>query len=149
MERTTDNIALVRQGYAAFSRGDMTALAELLHPDVEWFVGGSNALSGTYVGRDATFTYFGRLLSLTEGTASVEVLELTEPVPGTVLAMVRVHAESRGQVFDEDAVQQIELRDGLAVSCRTFLQNGHLYDALIGPAVILLDERERAEAAAR
>jgi hypothetical protein len=144
----TDNIALVRQGYAAFSRGDMTALAELLDPDVEWFVGGTNALSGSYSGRDATFSYFGRLLSLTSGTATVDVIELTEPVPGTVLAMVHLHAEANGKVFDEDGVQQIEIRDGLAVRCRTFLQNGHLYDELIGPAVIRLDaeDRERAQA---
>ena len=144
MVESTDNIALVRQGYAAFSRGDMTALAELLHPEVEWFVGGENALSGRYSGRDATFAYFGRLLSLTDGTASVDVVELTEPIPGVVLAMVHVHAEVQGHVFDEDGVQQIELKDGLAVSCRTFLQNWHRYDQVIGPAVIRLDEEERA-----
>jgi hypothetical protein len=146
MAQNNDNIALTRQGYAAFSRGDMTALAELLHPDVEWFVGGDNALSGTYTGRDATFSYFGRLLGLTNGTASVEVVELTEPVPDTVLAMVHLHAEANGRTFDEDGVQQIEIKDGMAVSCRTFLQNGHLYDELIGPAVIQLSAQERTRA---
>lgn len=146
MAQTHDNISLARQGYAAFARGDMTALAELLDPDVEWFVGGNNALSGTYQGRDATFAYFGRLLSMTGGTAVVDVLELTEPVPGTVLAMAHLHAEANGKVFDEDCVQQIEVRDGLAVRCRTFLQNGHLWDDLIGPAVIQLDEEQRAHA---
>jgi uncharacterized protein len=144
-----ESIHLVRQGYDAFSRGDMTALAEVLHPDVEWFVGGDNALTGGYSGRDATFSYFGRLFARTNGTATVEVLELTEPYPGTVLAMVHLHAEANGHVFDEDGVQQIEVKDGLVVSCRTFLQNGHLYDDLIGRAVIELDREDRARALVR
>lgn len=143
MAQSIDNIAVVRQGYAAFARGDMTALAELLAPDVEWVVGGANALAGTYTGHDETFTYFGRVLGLTKGTATVDVIELSEPAPGTVLALVHLHAEANGRVFDEDGVQQIDIKDGLASGCRTFLQNGHLYDAVIGPAVITLREEKQ------
>jgi hypothetical protein len=143
MSGNDDNLSLTQQGYDAFARGDMTALAELLAPDVQWFVGGENALSGRYSGRDATFEYFGKLLRLTGGSITVEVLALTEPMPDTVIALVRVHAEGNGMEFDEDAVQQIEFRHGLATACRSFLQNGQVFDALVGPAVITLNEQER------
>ena len=146
MAQTTDNIALAQKGYDAFARADMTTLAELLAPDVQWFVGGDNALTGTYSGRDATFDYLGRLLGLTQGTASVQVHTLAEPMPGIVVAMVRLHAEVNGKTFDEDAIQQLEIRDGQCVSCRTFLQNGHLLDSVLGPAIITLTEQGRVAA---
>lgn len=137
----TDNVARARQGYAAFAAGDMTTLAELLAPDVEWVVGGENALTGTYRGRDATFDFFGRLLGATEGTFVVALQTIAEPEPGMVLALVRVTAEVRGTTYDEDAVQRLDLADGQVVRCRTFSENSRAFDALVGPKVIALSEQ--------
>ena len=38
----------MRQGFAAFSTGDLDALRELFSPDIVWHSGGDNALTGDY-----------------------------------------------------------------------------------------------------
>lgn len=141
-----DNLSRARTGYAAFSCGDMTTLAEVLAPDVEWVVGGDNALTGTYDGREAAFEFFGRILSLTGGTFVVALQALAEPEPGMVLALVRVTAEANGRSYDEDALQRLDMADGQVVRCRTFSENTRLFDELVGPRVIALTEPGRATA---
>ena len=49
------HIELFRRTYAAFTTGDMDALAEVFAEDVVWHTPGRNPLSGDYEGRDATF----------------------------------------------------------------------------------------------
>jgi hypothetical protein len=142
-------LARTRQGYEAFATGDMTALAELLAPDVRWVVGGDSALTGTYRGREATFEFLGRLLAATDGTFVATLRTLAEPQPGLVLALVRVTAQARGIDLDEDAVQLLEVADGLVLSCRTFTEDSRRFDALIGPAVITLPGTRRATARTR
>jgi len=144
-----DNIARARQGYAAFAAGDMTTLAEILSPDVEWFVGGENVLTGAYRGRDATFGFFGRLLSITEGTFTVSLRTLAEPEPGLVLALVRLRGQAGTVTYDEAAVQQVEVHNGLVTSCRTYTENSLRFDALVGPRVITLPDTEKAQAGSR
>jgi uncharacterized protein len=49
-----ENVANLRRGYEAFSRGDMPAVADLVTPDVEW--GATDAfpgIEGVYRGSDA------------------------------------------------------------------------------------------------
>ena len=135
MESNTDRM---RRAYAAFSAGDLAALSELMAPDCTWEVAGRNRLSGTYAGRDAVFGYFGQLLEATGGTFAVELGSIAEIAPDTVLVTCRVSATVEGTHHAEDIVQRIALRDGQAVSCRTFVEDTYAWDALIGPAVITL-----------
>ncbi|MCL6498960.1 MAG: nuclear transport factor 2 family protein [Firmicutes bacterium] len=57
------NIALVKEGYAAFGRGDIPALLELLAEDVEFFLHypENPTLGGRYRGRAAVAQFFQRL----------------------------------------------------------------------------------------
>ncbi len=50
MSTTDDNEEIVRKGYAAFSAGDLDALAEVMSPDVVHLAPGSNQTSGEYPG---------------------------------------------------------------------------------------------------
>jgi uncharacterized protein len=67
------NVALVREGYAAFSSGDMDTLNRLFAENIVWHEGGRGPLAGDYKGRDQVFGLFGKLMELTGGTVSVEV----------------------------------------------------------------------------
>ena len=138
------NTQRTARAYAAFSAGDLQTLTELLHPDCVWIVGGDNRLTGTYHGRDATFDYFGKLLEATGGTLALSVLTINEVVPDTVLVTAHATAKANGRVFDEEIVQQLHLRNGQCVACRTFVENGHLWDALVGSAQIVLPTQQRA-----
>ena len=132
------NTEIVARGYDAFSAMDLPTLTEVLSPDCVWIVGGRNKLSATYHGRDATLDYFGKLLSATAGAFRISVLTVTEVVPDTVLVSAHLTAAGNGRTFDEEVVQELRLRNRQVVSCRTFLQNGHLFDELIGSAQIVL-----------
>ena len=130
---------------AAFSAGDLRTLGELLSPDCVWIVGGHNRLSGTYHGREATFDYLGKVIDATDGTFELTVLTITEIVPDTVIVTAHVTARVGDRGFDEEIVQQLHLRNGQAVACRTFAENGHRWDALIGPPrSITLPDQARA-----
>jgi ketosteroid isomerase-like protein len=144
---TETNAEACRRAYAAFASGDMATLSELIAPDTTWIVGGRNALSGVYHGRDATFGYFEKLFDATGGTFRLQLLTLTEIVPDTVLACLHVNATAHGITFDEELVQQLHLRNGQAIACRTFVESGHLWDEVVGPATITLPAQQVKTAA--
>ena len=146
----TTNTTLTARAYAAFGSGDLRTLAELISPDCVWIVGGNNRLSGNYHGRDATFDYFGKLIDATDGTFTITVLTITEIVPDTMIVTSHVTASAGGGTFDGELIQQLHMRHGQAIACRTFVENGHLWDALIGPAQITLPgQASRASVTAR
>jgi len=140
---TETNTQRTARAYAAFSAGDLTTLAELMSPDCVWIVGGDNRLTGMYHGRDATFDYFGKLLDATGGTFTISVLTINEVVPDTMLVTAHVTAKANGREFDEEIVQQLHLRNGQCIACRTFVENGHLWDALVGPGQIVLPRQQQ------
>jgi ketosteroid isomerase-like protein len=45
-----DNVAVVRAAYAAFGRGDISAILELLHDDIAWSAPRSLPQGGTFAG---------------------------------------------------------------------------------------------------
>jgi ketosteroid isomerase-like protein len=132
------NTQRTARAYAAFSAGDFNTLSEFISPDCVWIVGGDNRLTGNYHGRDATFDYFGKLVEATAGTFTLSVLTINEVVPDTVIVTAHAQASARDRKYDEEIVQQLHLRNGQVIACRTFVENGHLWDALIGPARITL-----------
>jgi ketosteroid isomerase-like protein len=67
------NVTRIREGYAAFARGDLAALDDLLAEDIRWHVGGHSRLAGTYEGRPAVHAMFGKLMEITEGSFSVHL----------------------------------------------------------------------------
>jgi hypothetical protein len=88
---------VVRSFYAAFSHGSDDDLAALLDPNVRWHVPGSNALSGTYSGRDAT-------LALFSGRGAGSAFDVVDVLTGEHFVMVLVkHRSTRGEA---DAVSR-------------------------------------------
>jgi uncharacterized protein len=68
------NEVLVRDGFAAFGRGDMDALRnQYFAEDIRWHVGGRGALAGDYEGTAQVLGLFGRLFELSGGTYSAEL----------------------------------------------------------------------------
>lgn len=75
---TTDhpNAQVLREGFAAFGRGDLDAIRGLLTDDAEWTNAGTSPLAGTYRGWDAISAMFGQLFEQTGGTISMEVISV-------------------------------------------------------------------------
>ncbi|MBT2482299.1 nuclear transport factor 2 family protein [Streptomyces sp. ISL-94] len=106
------HIALFHRTLAAFSAGDMDALAEFFHPDVVWHIGGRNPLAGDHRGREATFAFFGREFELTGGTYRPrlhDVLANDEHMVG----LLHVTASREAKTLDMDYALVLHVMDGL------------------------------------
>ena len=73
------NVQVIRDGYAAFSRGDMDALSQLFTDDIQWHEAGgpTSPIAGDYKGKEAVFEMFGKLMTLTNGQFGVHLEEVT------------------------------------------------------------------------
>jgi ketosteroid isomerase-like protein len=146
--KSSTNTELTARAFEAFSAGDLKTLSELTSPDCVWIVGGNNKLSGTYHGRDATFDYFAQLHVATGGTFTITVLTINEVDPDTMIVTSHVNATANGVTFDEEIIQQLHLRNGQCIACRTFVENGFRFDALLGgPQTITLPDQTARSAA--
>jgi uncharacterized protein len=67
------NVTRLKDGYAAFTKGDFAALNDLFAGDILWHIGGRGRLTGDYRGRDAVYAYFGKLMEATEGTFHLDI----------------------------------------------------------------------------
>ena len=67
------NVARLRDGYAAFGKGDFAALDDLFAEDIRWHESGRNQLSGDYEGRAAVYELFGRVMEVTGGSFRIDI----------------------------------------------------------------------------
>jgi ketosteroid isomerase-like protein len=68
------NATRLREGFAAFARGDLDAVRADMAENCTWVNTGTTELAGTYTGWDQISGMFGRLFELTDGTLSMNVV---------------------------------------------------------------------------
>lgn len=68
------NAARLREGFAAFGRGDLEHVRRQMTDDATWTNAGSSVLAGTHAGWDAISQMFGGLFEVTGGTFSMDLL---------------------------------------------------------------------------
>ena len=125
---SADDAQVIRRGYAAFSAGDMATLTELFTEDAVWHVPGDGPISGPKQGRDAILSFFGELMSRSEGTLTVTLDDVVGGDHHTV-SMDRNQATRGGQSLQQDTVIVFELRDGRVSQARQFFDNTAVGDA--------------------
>jgi uncharacterized protein len=94
------NVALVRKGYEAFSRGDMETLSEIIANDATHHVPGTHPLSGDHKGLDAVLAYYQQLGVQTAGSFRVDLQHLFADGRGHVMSVHRFTAERMGKNVD-------------------------------------------------
>ena len=93
------NVALVRQGFEAMDRGEMTWMEDHVTDDVVWHVAGRHRFSGDYRGRDAVLAYFDEMARETAGSLKLEPLEvIASDAHGAVF--LRVSGDRDGKHLD-------------------------------------------------
>lgn len=105
---------VIQSIYAAFGRGDVAGVLEMLSDDVEWTHRGSIGLAymGTFRGKPAVAQWFGDVAAV-DGIEAFEPREfLAGPDHVTVLGWERTRALPGGGVFETDWVHVFNVKDG-------------------------------------
>jgi ketosteroid isomerase-like protein len=106
------NEEVVRQGYKAFSEGDMDTLRSLFAPDAVHVATGSSQVAGEYNGVDAILAYYGKLFELSDGTFRAELENVKVEGDDTVVATHRDKGQRGGKTLDQDEDLTFTISDG-------------------------------------
>jgi uncharacterized protein len=88
-----ENVETAKEGYAAFGRGDVPAILELLTDDIEWIEPGPAdviAAAGTYRGKEEVAGFFATLAE----NAEIHRFEPHEFIAQGDHVVVLIHSES-------------------------------------------------------
>jgi ketosteroid isomerase-like protein len=111
----SENVERTRQGFESFNRGDIEAVVEFLHPEVEVHASEDVGESGTYHGRDG-FLEWNRIWMDAWDEFKVELEEIEELDEENIL--VHVVQSGRGRESGLEVSQRVTylftLRDGYA-----------------------------------
>jgi len=106
------NEDLVREGFAAFRRGDMDALRnQFFTDDIRYHVPGRSVLSGDYEGTGQVLQFFGRIFELTGGTFSFELHDVLANDEHAV-SLFTIRGEREGKQLNDNTIQIFHFRDG-------------------------------------
>ena len=105
------NEDLIREGIAAFGRGDMDAVRKQMADDIRWHVPGRGLISGDYEGAEQVMQAFARLAEVTGGTYSAELHDVLANDEHAV-ALYTARAERAGKQLTDNTVLTYHIRDG-------------------------------------
>jgi uncharacterized protein len=109
---THPNENLVREGFAAFQRGDLDALQnQYWANDIRWHIPGRSALAGSYEGTGNVVQLFVRLFELSGGTLRVDLHDVLANDEHAV-ALFTISAEREGKQLNDNMSQTYHIRDG-------------------------------------
>lgn len=103
------NEDLVREGFAAFGRGDMEALDQLFADSATWHAAGDNPLAGDFSGKQEVFSNFARVRALSD-TFEQEIHDVLANDDHAV-ALVKVRATRNGKDLEDNQVIVFHIED--------------------------------------
>lgn len=107
------NEELLAQGFEAFSKGDLGAVAGLFADDIVWHSPGRGPLSGDLKGKDQVLGMFAKQAELTGGTFRVQIHDILANDEHGV-GLTSATAERGGKTWEGKSVLVFHLRDGKA-----------------------------------
>ena len=125
------NVDRIRNGYVAFTKGDVAALDKYFADDILWHVSGRNKLSGDFRGRDAVYGYVAKLRDATEGTLHLDVQTVVADDEHGV-AQVVTSASRAGRSVTTNSTHVCHMRDGMLVEFWSIHADQDALDELIG-----------------
>lgn len=132
-----ENVHIVQESYAAFGRGDIPSVLNLLTDDVEWTVPGPADIlphAGTFRGREQVERFFTQLSQAIE----YEQFEARDFVAGgegvVALGYEKGRARPTGRTFEGHWAMVFVLRAGRIASFRAYADTAAAVEAFSTPA---------------
>ena len=124
-----ENVALVRDGYDAFRRGDIQAIFDALDPEVEFYQSEEVPWGGRYHGHSEVAVFFQKLTSAIE--SKVDPDQFVDS-GNTVVAVghTRGTARATGRTFEVPAVHVWTIENGRVVRYEAYIDNPKMLAAL-------------------
>lgn len=132
-----ENVRVVRDAYAAFQRGDIPGVIEMLSDDVDWFTPGTPEqipYAGRLRGPEAVGGFFGRLAESEEITHFEPQEFVAQGDKVVVTGNYRGRTRPAGRDFDLDWLHVFTVRDGKVVAFREYVDTAALAEAHRGAA---------------
>ena len=123
------NEDLLRDGYAAFGRGDLDALQnQFFAPDITWHYPGKSPFAGDYHGAGEVAGWLVRTFEVSGGTIRVQLNDVVAK-DDVAVALTTITAQREGRELSDDAVQVFSIRDGKATEVWTYPADLYATDA--------------------
>jgi uncharacterized protein len=123
------NARLVREGFEAFSKGDMEWIDAHLADDVVWHVGGNSKWSGAYEGKQKVLEFFARQTQALGGAPSLDIHDVLAGDDHVVVLGTASASAPDGSSAEWKYVQVFHIRDGKATEVWGLAEN----DAAVDP----------------
>lgn len=124
------NVARIRDGYAAFAKGDFAALDDVFAEDLQWHEPGKNQLAGDYKGRAEVYAHFGRLAQVLEGSLQMDIQALFADDDHAV-ALVTSSARRGDRSLEGYGAHIFRLRAGMVVEFWGAPTDSYAFDELL------------------
>ena len=111
-----EDLESLRRGYEAWNRGEVRAVLDLVHPEIEWQPGEDSPEAGVFTGRDG-FKAFITSWSDSFDEFRLEPEEMTV-ARDSIVVVLRQSGRGRGSGVELDirTVHVWTIRDGMAVA---------------------------------
>jgi ketosteroid isomerase-like protein len=125
------NVTRIKDGYAAFAKGDFAVLNDLFAEDLVWHIGGRSQLTKDYRGRDQVYGFFGKLMELTEGSFHIDLHAVfADDEHGVALVVGTASRGGKSVTINEAHIYH--LRDGRVTEFWDGSTDQYAFDELIG-----------------
>lgn len=124
------NLETVRQGYAAFSSGDMDTLMALYSDDAVHIVPGSSRVSGAHKGKESILGLYGTLFELSGGTLRIQLDSVLSDGGNRVVAIHTSSMEKDGETVTQTEALLFSFVDGKVAEIQDFFSDIALNDRL-------------------
>jgi uncharacterized protein len=122
---------VIRVAYAAYNRGEVEAVIDLLHPDVEWFPPPTTVDPEPVRGRDAVRQYLAPNFFESQSAEPIEIIEEGDRI--LVIARVRARGRGSGVEIDGTTFHLWTVAEGRATRFAAFVDREEAFAALRGP----------------
>ena len=108
------NLAVIREAYEGFARGNMPAVFAAFDAAIKWHVPGHSLLSGDFTGHNEIGGFFRRTMGLSGGVFSIDVHNLLAD-GSLVVALVTVNAQRNGVSASFPEVHVWKMKNGKVI----------------------------------